>query len=138
MVALIVLAVMVLVGLLAFALAGWCCRNHYGPVRFMLYLALWTVLICLVTTLSVYSTVFVFQQAPVPISTVLLVAGIFGLVLGACIYAMNLPYMVLALRSPFFRERFYACLRLKSMPIGLAGQTQTEGNTEVASFCEEK
>jgi len=137
MAGLIVLAVMVLVGLLAFALAGWCCRNHYGPVRFMLYLALWTVLICLATMLSVYSTVFLLQQVPVPISRVLLVAGIFGSVLGACIYVINLSYMVFALRSSFFRERFYACLRLKSMPSALASQTQTGESTEVASFCEE-
>ncbi len=103
----------------------------------MLYLALWTILICLAATLLFYATVFIFQQAPIPISTVLLVAVIFGSVLGACIYLMNLPYMVLALRSPFFRERFYACLRLKSMPGGLASQTQATENTEAASFSEE-
>ncbi len=135
MAGLVVLTVMVLVGLLAFALAGCCCRNHYGPVRFMLYLALWAVVICVAVTLSVYATVFLLQQAPVAISTVLLVAVIGGSVIGACIYAINLPYMVLALRSPFFRERFYACLRLKSMPCGLANGT--EENAKVASFCEE-
>ncbi|HUV64564.1 MAG TPA: hypothetical protein VMW24_11745 [Sedimentisphaerales bacterium] len=137
MAGLIVLAVMIVVGLLAFALAGWCCRNRYGPVRFMLYLALWTVLICLAATLSVYATVFILQQAPIPIYTVLFIAGIFGSVLGACIYVINLSYMVFALRSPFFRERFYACLRLRSMPYGLASQTQSEQNTEAASFCEQ-
>jgi hypothetical protein len=112
---LIVLAVMVLVGLLAFALAGWCCRSHYGPVRFMLYLALWTALVGLATTVSVYATVFLLQQAPVSFFIVLLVAGSGGLVLGVCIYVINLSYMVFALRSPFFRERFYTCLRLGSM-----------------------
>ncbi|UCC99150.1 MAG: hypothetical protein JSW66_04540 [Phycisphaerales bacterium] len=113
---LIVLAVMVVVMLLAFALAGLCCRSHYGPVRFMLYLALWTVLICPAVTLSLYATVFVLQQTPIPILTVLFIAGISGLVLGVCIYVINLPYMILAFISPFFRERFCACLHLKSMP----------------------
>lgn len=122
MAGLIVLAVMVLVGLLAFALAGWCCRNHYGPVRFMLYLALWTVLVGLAATLSIYSTVFLLQQAPVSFFTVLLVAGFGGFVLGVCIYVINLSYMVFALRSPFFRERFYACLRLGSMRTTLGSQ----------------
>ncbi|MEK7996264.1 MAG: hypothetical protein AAB403_20885, partial [Planctomycetota bacterium] len=71
----------------------------------------------------------------VPISTLLLVAGVFGLVLAACVYVINLPYMILALGSPFFRERFYACLRLKSMPSALI--TQMDKNPQVASFCEE-
>jgi len=137
MAGLIVLAVMVVAVLLAFALAGWCCRNRYGPVRFMLYLALWTVLICLAVTLSVHSTVFILQQAPRPISRLLLVAGIYGSMLAACVYGINLPYMILALRSPFFRDRFYACLRLRSMSYGLASQTQTGENTEVASFSKE-
>jgi hypothetical protein len=38
------------------------------------------------------------------------------LILGAFMYVVVLPYMILALRSSFFRERFYACLHLKSMP----------------------
>ena len=132
---LIVLAIMVLAVLLAFVLAGWCCRNRYGHVRFMLYLALWTVAVCLAGTLAFYSIGFIVGEMPVPVSTVLLVAGVFGLVFATCIYVINLPYMILVLRSPFFRERFYACLRLKSMPSALI--TQTDKNPQAASFCEE-
>ena len=115
-VALAMLAVLTLAMLLGFVLAGRCCRKRYGPVRFMLWLAVWMVVVCLASMLVFYAIVFIIQQAPIPISTILFVAAIVGLVLGVCLYVINLPYMILALWNSFFRERFHACLRLKAMP----------------------
>jgi len=112
-VALAILGVAALAMLLGFVLAGWRCRKRYGPVRFMLWLAVWMVAACLVCILLFYTIVFFAQKAPIPITTILFVASVVGLVLGGCLYVINLPYMILALRSSFFRERFYACLRLK-------------------------
>ena len=112
----IILAMLPLAVLLGFVLAGWQCRNRYSGLRFVLYLALWTVAVCLASTLVFYPIVFIIQQVPVPISTVLLVALIAGLAFGAFLYVIVFPFMILALWSSFFRERFYACLRLKSMP----------------------
>ena len=114
--AMIILAILALAMLLGFVLAGWQCRNRYSSLRFVLYLALWTVTGCLVIALVIYSTVFIIQQTPVSISAVLLMVPIVSLIFGACLYVIVFPYMILALRSAFFRERFYACLRLKSMP----------------------
>ena len=37
-------------------------------------------------------------------------AGFVGLVLGASLYLLNLPYMVLGFASPFFRHRLHRCL----------------------------
>ncbi len=122
---LILLAMSALAMLLGFVLSGWQCRNRYSGLRFVLYLALWTIVTCLASTLMIYSTVFIIQQTPVPISTVLLMVSIVGLIFGACLYVINLPFIILALRSPFFRERFYACLRLKSMPT-TPGQADTD------------
>ncbi len=115
-VAVILLAMLALTMLLGFVLASWQCRNRYSGLRFVLYLALWTVAVCLASTLVLYSVTFIIQQVPVPISTVLLVALIAGLGFGAFLYVIVFPFMILALWSSFFRERFYACLRLKSMP----------------------
>jgi hypothetical protein len=112
----IILAMLALAMLLGFVLAGWQCRNRYSGLRFVLYLALWTVAVCLASTLVFYPIVFIIQQVPVPISTVLLVALIVGLAFGAFLYVIVFPFMILVLNSSFFRERFYACLRLKSMP----------------------
>jgi hypothetical protein len=33
-----------------------------------------------------------------------------GLVLGLCVYAVNLPYLLLMFSSPFFRRRFHVWL----------------------------
>jgi len=115
-VALVMLGVLALAMLLGFVLAGWRCRKRYGPVRFMLWLAVWMVAVCLVCTLVFYVIVCLAQQTPIPISTILFMASIVGLILAILLYIINLPYMILALRSSFFRERFYACLRLKAMP----------------------
>jgi len=113
---LLLLAILVFAMLLGFVLTGWWCRKRYRPVSFMLWLAVWTVAANLVSMLVFYSIVFVARRVSVPISTVLLIALIAGSVLGAFLYLVVFPYMILALRSSFFRERFYACLRLKSMP----------------------
>jgi len=118
--ALIILTMLALAMLLGFVLAGWQCRNRYSSLRFVLYLAFWTVTACIVTALVISSTVFIIQQTPVSISAVLLMVPVVGLVLGACLYVIVFPYVILALRSAFFRERFYACLRLKSMPTNAA------------------
>ncbi|MBW7989904.1 MAG: hypothetical protein FVQ84_07805 [Planctomycetes bacterium] len=112
----IILAMLALAMLLGFVLTGRQCRNRYSGLRFVLYLALWTIAVCLASTLVFYPIVFIIQQVPVPISTVLLVALISGLAFGTFLYVINLPFMILVFYSPFFRERFYACLRLKSMP----------------------
>lgn len=117
---LILLTMLASAMLLGFVLAGWQCRNRYSSLRFVLYLAFWTVTACIVTALVVYLTAFIIQQIPVSISKVLLMVSVVGLVLGACLYVIVFPYVILALRSAFFRERFYACLRLKSMPTNAA------------------
>jgi len=46
----------------------------------------------------------------------LFLALVTGSVLGALTYVVVFPYMILSLRSSFYRQRFFACLRLKSMP----------------------
>ena len=101
--------------LLVFVLAGWRCRKRYGPWRFMLWLALWTMVISLVAIITYFlisvgpSAKELIRQMP----QVLLV----GLIFAICIYMLNLPFMVLAFVTPFFRRRFYAYFHLKSMPV---------------------
>jgi len=109
-----------LVILLGFVLAGWRCRIRYSSLRFMLYLAFWTIVVCLVSMFVVFLAVSIIQQMNVSISSVLIMIPIVGLILGACLYVIVFPFMILAIYSPFFRERFYACLRLKSMRTTIA------------------
>ncbi len=104
-----------LVILLGFVLAGRRCRIRYSSLRFMLYLAFWTIVVCLVSMFVVFLAVSIIQQMNVSISSVLIMIPIVSLILGACLYVIVFPFMILAFYSPFFRKRFYACLRLKSM-----------------------
>jgi hypothetical protein len=92
----------------------------------MLWLAVWTVAANLVSMMVFYSIIFVARRVSVPISTVLILALIAGSVLGAFLYVVVFPYMILALRSSFYRQRFYACLRLKSMPTASGSMPGTE------------
>jgi hypothetical protein len=67
--------------------------------------------------LVVFLAVSIIQQITVSISSVLIMIPIVGLIFGACLYVIVFPFMILAFYNPLFRERFYACLRLKAMPV---------------------
>jgi hypothetical protein len=113
-VAFLILFMLALAMLLGFVLAGWRCRKRYGTVRFMLSLAVWMVFVCLVSMIVFYVIAFMIQQVPISIIRLSLIAATVGSVLGLCLYVINLPYMILVLSNSFFRERFFACLRLKA------------------------
>ena len=102
----------ILVGL---ALTAWQCRERYSRLRFLLYLAFWSVIASLASALVVCLIVFAIERPGFPIVEALLQILVVGLVLGVCAYVIVLPYLILALVNPFFRQRFYACLRLKPM-----------------------
>ncbi len=115
-----VFAVSALIILLAFVFAGCCCRKRYSGLRFMLWLAVWTVGICMVIVLGYFGIAMVIMtimgsSLPGTLMSVFLQLFIAGLALGGSLYVIVLPFMILVMRSCFFRERFYACLRLKSM-----------------------
>ena len=40
-----------------------------------------------------------------------------GVSLGLFIFWMNLPFIILGLNNAFFRERFFACLHIQSVPV---------------------
>ena len=112
----IMFALMTLAMLLAFVFAGRCCRKRYGNLRFMLWLAVWTVMVCMAIILGYFGiAVSIMGSMPGELISVLIQLSVTGLVLGGCLYVIMLPFMILVLRSGFFRERFYVCLRLRSM-----------------------
>ena len=102
--------------LISYVLAGWRCRVKYTGLRFVLWLALWSIISSLAAMMILVVFTMIVQRPPLQmLKTILLQALIMGLVTGLLLYAINLPFMILAFCSPFFRERFYSCLRLKSM-----------------------
>ena len=98
--------------------AGKLCHWKYRPLSFMLWLALWTLLGSLITTFGFFivGTLIMSSGSRPDILAAVLMLSLVGLILGLCLYVINLPFMILGFANPFFRERFYACLRLKSMP----------------------
>ena len=121
---LVILALAVLIG---FVLAARLCQKHYGGLRFTLWLALWTV-ISSVSAMLTFMVIMLLVGGRLPndLTSILLQVLIVGLVAGLLLYAINLPFMILVLSSPFFRERFYACLRLKSMPTATGVKTDAD------------
>ena len=115
----IMFVVIAFVMLLAFVFAGCCCRKRYSNSRFMLWLAGWTVGVSLAFIVGYLGIaliiLYIMGNVPSELNSVLLYAPVAGLVLGGSLYVIILPFMILVLRSEFFRERFYACMRLKSM-----------------------
>ena len=118
---LVIQALGIVTMLLAIVLAGWLCRKRYGPRRFMLWLVLWTMVISLASIIAF----FLISEGPSweelirRMREVLLVAMVFA----TCIYMLNLPFMILALVTPFFRGRLYAYFHLKSMPVSFSPGT---------------
>jgi len=105
----VILGVMIVALLSGLSLSSISCRSKYSPNRFMLWLAVWTIAMC-VLTLIVYSALqMILGQIPiegiVEFGSIIGQAIIVGIVLSLCIYLIVLPYMALALQSPFFRVR---------------------------------
>jgi peptidoglycan/LPS O-acetylase OafA/YrhL len=111
--------------LVAIALSQRLCGGKYYPVRFMLWLALWTLVGSLVAIFGfVIAGSLIMSGGPdlsEPQVITMLVLG--GLVFGLCLYTLNLPFMILGFANPFFRKRFCACLGLE--PVSTIAGSET-------------
>jgi hypothetical protein len=93
----------------------------YRPLRFMLWLAVWTLLISLFTTFGFFVIGTIIMSGTRPdIPEMIKMLTLVSLIFGLCLYVLNLPFMLLGFLNPFFRERFCACLFTKSTPINAA------------------
>jgi hypothetical protein len=102
----VLLAVGSLVTMLALTLSGWCVRRRFGRLRFLLWLAVWTML-----AWTVIATPFIiigslhghlaWEQVCLPI------LGISGVTL-----APLLPLVLLSFIQPFYRARLFTFLNL--------------------------
>ncbi len=109
----LMLGIFMLVVVLACALAGGLCRCRYRPVRFMLLLAAGMVALSAVgmSLMFVVSCLVTGLWPSRPILILLQLGGV-GMICGACIFLISLPFVLVGLNSPLFRPRLFACLRL--------------------------
>ncbi len=127
------LAILALAALVGFVLAAWRCREHYNGLRFILWLGIWTVIGSIVSLLFFMGIMFiVVGNVRDNLTSMLPQVLVMGLVAGLLLYVINLSFMIFGLNVSFFRERFYACLRLKSMPT-TTGQADADQSNEQSS-----
>ena len=112
-------AVGIIAVLIGLVFVAHCCRKYYSPIRFTLWLAVCTpagaILVMLIYASIVMSIMVVISGLPSSWYRIFAQMLVVGLVLGGILYAVQLPFLILALSSSFFRKRFYECFRLKGM-----------------------
>ena len=108
-------AIMGVILLVSLTLTRRLAHRRYRPVRFLLWLAVGSTIcslagaaafvgvLALTTGYTLSDWHAVLREIVVP-----------GLVLSLCLYAVNLPYMLLMFTSPFFRRRFQTWLGVGS------------------------
>jgi hypothetical protein len=100
--------------LVAIALSSRFCGGKYRPVRFLLWFALWMILISFVAAAGfVVAGSIIFSSGPPSSAAAIIGLLLAGSVFGLFLYVLNLPFMILGFIHPFFRERFCSCLRLR-------------------------
>jgi hypothetical protein len=111
------IVVMGVVLLIALAAARRLAHRRYQPLRFMLYLGLASILCATGGIIGVFLGLAVVGGLYGASNPQSIVAEAIrpGLVLGVCLYAINLPYMLLMFSSPFFRRRFQDWLGVQAV-----------------------
>ncbi|MCU0982894.1 MAG: hypothetical protein MUF25_27345 [Pirellulaceae bacterium] len=106
--------------LVATVLGAYRCRNAYRPRRFLAWLLLWMMVVPMVSiplvALVVMASGLFWSDGLMDflgaVAMTLLVSIIASGVLGVALYLLNLPFLFLAVRNPFYRMRFYEVLGL--------------------------
>ena len=121
--------------LLSMVFAAVFCRKRYRAGRFTAFLVLFSLLVSLVQTLPflVFGIIAsgVIQGGLDQLAEMLVAFVVFILVSAAVLFGLHLPYLILGFRSGFFRERFFAALRLPAMvpapPVPAQAEAETPG-----------
>lgn len=107
------LGILMAATVLGYTLAGWKLRGRYRPFRLIVLLSLGTIATSVAgmfLLFTVWSTLS--GEWPSMIGLILISLVIAGLILGTCVVLISLPFVLIGLKSPLFRPRLLACLRL--------------------------
>jgi len=125
--------------LVATVLGAYRCRNAYQPRRFLAWLLLWMTVapvigLPLIVLVTLVSTSIGSEGLPgliefVSLAAMALISSLIGgAVLGVALYLLNLPFLFLAMRNPFYRTRFQDALRLTPAPAGALSAAANTGD----------
>jgi len=97
------------------AAAARLCGQLYRPTAFMLWLAIWLIIGCVLAVLGILAVLVSVNGGPgvSELPRLVLQGAVAGAIIGLCLYVLDLPYMLLGFASPFFRARLQACLNLE-------------------------
>ena len=112
---LVVTATVGVILLVSLTLTRRLAHRRYRPLRFMLWLAAWSSVCSVAWTAALVGVLML--ATPYPIHgwrTILTQIVMPGLAISLCLYAANLPYLLLMFTSPFFRRRFRVWLGAES------------------------
>lgn len=106
----------------AAALSAYCCGGRYRASRFLSWLLLWMPLVSSLAGLLLVVPLIAVNLSEVTVAGLLsevLMAGILWTVgaplAGLGVFVLNLPFALLAVESPFYRDRFCRVLRLAEL-----------------------
>jgi hypothetical protein len=99
---------------------GYFCRKKYSPRRFLVWLAAWNVAAAL-GVLTVTFVVFVVmgfigpghQMSVGDLLKPVIIIAVGSAALAGILYLLNLPFLILAFKDPFYGDRFERMFHLK-------------------------
>ena len=101
------------VAALAMTLTGYICRDNCSMPRFLGWLLAWIFIITM-TPMLLYSLVMImFLPGLEFLGMIAMMIGVSTLFVGGTLYLITLPFVILAFKSPFYRERFEKLFRVK-------------------------
>ena len=102
----IIFGACVAIFLLAMMITGSFCRKKYSPRRFLAWLIVWNGVVTFTLMMSYGALMMIVEAELRHIGEFMLVAVLVTLFLASILYLINLPFLILAFKSPFYRERF--------------------------------
>jgi len=111
------LSILMAATVLGYALAGWRLRGRCRPLRLVVLLSLGTIATTVAGMFLLFAVWSTFSgEWPGMVVRIVIFVVISGLIIGTCVALISLPFVLVGLRSPLFRPRLLACLRLQSAP----------------------
>jgi hypothetical protein len=89
-------------------IAGFMCRRKYVMAKYMLWAALWEIVLIAIPLAfyAVFAVIMIAGRSTISGILILFSVAVSGGVLGALVYAMSIPFLILVQKNSFWRERF--------------------------------
>ena len=101
---------------LGITLSRFCCRSFFSRGRFMGWLALWMILVPMIALLTLPVVAALSGVGAGDVLALVLMGVVVGsFFMGGVLYLINVPFMILAFKSPFYRQRFENVVRMEEV-----------------------